>query len=84
MANRAAPLDDAAAPVVLDDGPADADGIDAPVVVEAAVLRGDDGVLEGARHLAEGNEDAALDVEFGDEVVVLVVDLRALERLELL
>ena len=84
LGDRASALHDAAPAVVLDDGAADADGIDAPVVVEASVLRGDDGVLERPRHLAERDEDAALDVQFGDEVVVLVVDLGALERFELL
>ena len=57
-------------------------GIDAPVVVEPAVLGGDDRVPQRLGHLGEGHEDPALDVELGQQLVVVVVDLGADQRLE--
>ena len=52
------------------------------MVVEAAVLGGDDRVAQGLGDLGERHEDAALDVELGDQLVVVVVDLGAADRLE--
>ena len=70
------------APVVLGNGPGDADGVDAPVVVEALVLGRDDSVAQGLRDVGERHEDAALDVQLGDQLVVVVVYLGADQRLE--
>ena len=58
------------------------DGVDAPVVVEALVLGGDDGVAQRLRDVGQRHEDPALDVQLGDQLVVVVVDLGADERLE--
>ena len=52
------------------------------MVVEATVLGGDDRVAQGLGHLGEGHEDPALDVELGDQLVVVVVDLGADQRLK--
>ena len=70
------------APVVLHEGAGDADRVDAPVVVEPPVLGGDDRVPQRLGHLGEGHEDPALDVELGHQLVVVVVDLGADQRLE--
>ena len=56
LGDGAAALDDPAAPVVLHDGPGDADGIDAPVRVEAPVLGGDDRVPQGLGIWASGTK----------------------------
>src|SRR5262249_26594257 len=82
LGDGAAALDDPSPAVVLYDGPRDADGVDAPVRVEAAVFGGDDGVAKRLRDLSQGDEDPALDVELGDQLIVVVVDLRALNGLE--
>ena len=84
LRDGAAALHDAAAPEVLIHGARDTHGIDAEVGVEACVLGGNHGLLEGRRHLGERDEDAALDVELGDLLVVFVVDLGAHARLEAL
>ena len=86
LGDGAAALHDAAAAEVLVDRARDAHRIHAEVRVEARVLGGDDGLAERRGHLGERHEDAALDVELGDQLVVLVVDLGAdagLEALEL-
>ena len=80
LGDGAAPFHDAAAPEVLVDGARDAHRIHAVVGVEARVLGGDDRLAERLRDLGEGHEDAPLDVELGDELVVVVVDLGALAR----
>ena len=77
LGDGAASLDDPPAAEVLVDGAGDAHGVDAEVRVEARVLGGDDRLLEGGRHLAEGDEDAPLHVELRDELVGLVVDARS-------
>ena len=82
LGDGAATLDDAPAPVVLDDGPRHADRIDAPVRVEAPVFRGQDGVAERLGDLGQRHQDAPLDVELGHRLVVVVVDLGALDGLQ--
>ena len=82
LGDGAAALDDAAPAVVLGDRPRDADGVDAPVIVEALVLGGDDRVAQRLGDVGQGHQDAALDVELGDRLVVVVVDLGALDRLQ--
>jgi hypothetical protein len=77
LGDGAATFDDATAPVILHDGPGDADGVDAPVRVEATVLHGQHRVAQGLGDLGQGHEDAALRVELGDQLVVVVVDFRA-------
>jgi hypothetical protein len=82
LGDRAAALDHPAAAVVLDRRARDADRVDAPVVVEALVFCGNDGVAKRLRNVGQGHEDATLDVQLGDELVVVIVDLGADERLE--
>ncbi len=82
LGDGAAALHDAPAPEVLVDRARDAGRVHSVVGVEARVLGGDDGVAQGLGDLRERHEDAALDVELGDELVVVVVDLRALARVE--
>ncbi len=82
LGDGAAPFHDAPAPEVLVDRPRDAHRIHPVVGVEARVLGGDDRLAERLGDLGEGHEDAALDVELGDELVVVVVDLGALARVE--
>ena len=50
--------------------------------VEAAVLGGDDGVAQRLGNVRERNEDPSLDVQLGQQLVVVVIDLGALQRLE--
>jgi hypothetical protein len=84
LGDRTAAFHDAPAPEVLIDRPRDPHQVHAEVGVEARVFRGDDGFLEGGRHLGERHEDASLDMKFRDGFVVLVVDFRADARLEAL
>jgi len=52
------------------------------VGIEARVLYREDGVAQGLGDLGERDEDPALDVEFREELVVVVVNLGAEQRLE--
>ena len=80
LGDGAAALHDAPAPEVLVDRARDAGRIHPVVGVEACVLGGDDGLAQRLGDLGERHEDAALDVELGDQLVVVVVDLGALAR----
>jgi hypothetical protein len=84
LGDGAAALDDAPVAEVLVDRARHAHGVHAPVGVEARVLGGDHRVLQRLGNLGERHEDATLDVELGDQLVVVVEDLAALHRLEVL
>ena len=51
-------------------------------VTRAVLLGRDHGVAQGLRNVRERHEDPALDVQLGEDLVVVVVDLRAGQRLE--
>jgi hypothetical protein len=84
LGDGAAAFHDAPATEVLVDRPGDAHRVHAEVGVETCILCCNNGLLERRRHLAERHEDASLDVELGDRLIVLVVDLRADAGLEAL
>ena len=77
LGDGAASFNDAMVPEVLVNGASDPRGIDPVVGVVARVLGGDNRVLELFRDLLERDDDAALDVKLGDQLVVVIVDLGA-------
>ena len=82
LRDRAAALGEPSAPVVLVERAQDTDRVQAEVGVEALVLGRDQRVAQRARDRRQRHEDAPLDLVLADRLVVLVEDLRALERLD--
>ncbi len=79
LGDRRPALGGALGPDVGPGGPGDADGIDAAVLEELAVLGGDDGVLDDGRHLVDAyREPVLLAVEGGQLGAGGVVDDRRL------